>query len=86
MTTAKKIEATSPAELAEKIWNELGTDADRVEFMNSWERLASARLDELAVSVRNPAIPGGWYRMSWLTRSGGHSLAAYALAAAERRT
>jgi hypothetical protein len=84
--TTKKIEATSPSDLAEKIWNELGTDADRVEFMSAWERLASARSEELAVSVRNPVIPSGWFRMNWLARSGGHSLAAYALAASERRT
>jgi hypothetical protein len=84
--TTKKIEAASPSELAEKIWNELGTDADRVEFMSAWERKAAKRLEELAVMVKNPAIPSGWFRMNWLARSGGHSLAAYALAASERRT
>jgi hypothetical protein len=84
--TKKKIEATSPSELADKVWSELGTDADRVEFQAAWERKASQRLEELAVMVKNPAIPSGWYRVNWLARSGGHSLAAYALAASERRT
>jgi hypothetical protein len=41
---------------------------------------------QLAVMVKNPAIPSGWFGINWLARSGGHSLAAYALAASERRT
>jgi hypothetical protein len=80
--TKKKIEATSPSELADKVWSELGTDAARVEFIEALQQIASSELDARA-AARQPgsAIPSGWYKMDWMNRGGGHILRAYCIAA-----
>jgi hypothetical protein len=67
---AEKKNAT-PSERAEQVWNELATDDARVEFASAWERLVDARLTELAVSIRNPSIPAGWFRTNWIARGAG---------------
>jgi hypothetical protein len=83
MTTAKKkIEATSPAELAERVWAELEGDAARVEFIESLQQIASAELDAKA-AARQPgsSIPAGWHRLNWMNKGGGHVLQAYCVMA-----
>jgi hypothetical protein len=78
----KKIEATSPSELADKVWSELGTDAARVEFIEVLQQIASAELDARA-AARQPgsSIPAGWHKMNWMNRGGGHVLRAYCVMA-----
>jgi hypothetical protein len=80
--TKKKIEATSPSELADKVWSELGTDAARVEFIEALQQIASSELDARA-AARQPgsSIPAGWFRMDWMNRGGGHVLRAYCVMA-----
>jgi hypothetical protein len=80
--TKKKIEATSPADLADQIWAELGDDTARVEFIEALQQIASAELDAKA-AARQPdsSIPAGWFRMDWMNRGGGHTLRAYCIAA-----
>jgi len=81
-TAKKKIEATTPTGLAERVWAELGGDAARVEFIESLQQIASAELDAKA-AARQPgsSIPAGWFKMDWMNRGGGHILRAYCVMA-----
>lgn len=78
-TAKKKVEATTPAELAGKIWAELD-DTGRVEFIEAWQAFADARLNEFAETRRPSSIPAGWMRVNWMARGGDHILRAYAIA------
>jgi hypothetical protein len=71
-----------PPEPVREVWSELGTDADRVEFIEALQQIASAELDAKA-AARQPgsSIPAGWFRMDWMNRGGGHTLRAYCIAA-----
>ena len=71
-----------PSERAEQIWNELSTDAARVEFIESLQHIASSELDAKA-AARQPgsSLPAGWFKVDWMNRGGGHVLRAYCVMA-----
>jgi hypothetical protein len=72
----------TPSERAEQIWNELSTDAARVEFIESLQHIASSELDAKAAAWQpGSSLPAGWFKVDWMNRGGGHVLRAYCVMA-----